>query len=766
MPRDSKMMQELFKRSRKVGDADGCVSCHGGDPQAKTAADAHQGAPASFTSVLPEEHGPLEFYADPASPWINEHSCGPCHADLVKAQQSSLMMTEAGKIQGTAWGFGALEGYEHTWANYDYKNPEDPEERLGSDAYRAYMAEKTAAHPQVYVDEHKTLPLAPGPEALNELREKPELAAFTYLRAECQRCHLGVKGRKRRGDFRGMGCAACHIPYSNEGLYEGGDQTIDPKEPGHLLVHSIQATRKTPVEIHGETYSGIPVETCSTCHNRGKRIGVSYQGLMESAYGSPYTEGGGGQLGLHSKHYLSMSKDVHYQKGMLCQDCHSSGDVHGDGFIAAANLAAVEIECTDCHGTPQAYPWELPLGYGDENKLGPKQGKARGFARAEDATSVLLTARGNPLPEIEKKGDQVIVHTAAGKDLTLTPLRKKLLEGSLSPEATTAMVNIGSHIETMECYTCHSSWAPQCYGCHIKIDYSEGKTSFDWVGAGHLHLEPEHAADKGEDSYKAQKQIPGEIQETRSYLRFENPVLGVNGEGRVTPLIPGCQTSVTVIGPEGETITQNKIFKVQKGAEGSTTGQLGSDMSPVHPHTVGKSRSCESCHASSKALGYGIGGEGLIPPWDQGRKVDLETADGRILAKSARQQIEKIEGLKRDWSAVITEDGEQLQTVGHHFALSGPLSEEQRTRMDRRGTCVACHKEIPAGDLAMDALHHAAKMAGQIPYENRDHQSLVTKIVRLAAWTQVLGGLFAGSASVFTLGFFLRRRRLKLAKKK
>ena len=46
--------------------------------------------------------------------------------------------------------------------------------------------------------------------------------------------------------------------------------------------------------------SGQPVETCTTCHNRGKRIGVSYQGLMEAAWASPYTEGGGGQIGLHS----------------------------------------------------------------------------------------------------------------------------------------------------------------------------------------------------------------------------------------------------------------------------------------------------------------------------------------------------------------------------------------------------------------------------------------------------------------------------------
>ena len=110
------------------------------------------------------------------------------------------------------------------------------------------------------------------------------MAGFTYQRQQCQRCHVGVKGREKRGDYRGMGCSACHIPYSNEGFYEGGDPTINKEERGHLLVHRIQGTRKAKVEVSGHEYSGIPVETCNSCHNRGKRIGVTYQGLMEFEY--------------------------------------------------------------------------------------------------------------------------------------------------------------------------------------------------------------------------------------------------------------------------------------------------------------------------------------------------------------------------------------------------------------------------------------------------------------------------------------------------
>ena len=47
--------------------------------------------------------------------------------------------------------------------------------------------------------------------------------------------------------------------------------------------------------------------------------------------------------------------------------------------------------------------------------------------------------------------------------------------------------------------------------------------------------------------------------------------------------------------------------------------------------------------------------------------VDLETVDGHILPERTVPQMEPIEGLPDDWSRIVTEDGQQLQTVGHHF---------------------------------------------------------------------------------------------------
>jgi len=172
-------MQRIFALGEEVGDPDGCVVCHGGSVDALTADEAHQGT----STALRERGGPDEFFADPASPWVNAQTCGQCHAEQVRSQWSSLMMSEAGKIQGTTWSFGSLEGYDHRWANYDFKPSNDPHDRLGTDAYRAYMTVKKEAHPNVFVDTQETLPAAPGTPGgipLAELAKHPDGGLHVY----------------------------------------------------------------------------------------------------------------------------------------------------------------------------------------------------------------------------------------------------------------------------------------------------------------------------------------------------------------------------------------------------------------------------------------------------------------------------------------------------------------------------------------------------------------------------------------------------------
>jgi len=750
--RDSQMMKEILVIAEKAGyKGNDCIVCHGGNPNTMVSKRAHKGTVPYFL----EHKGPKEYYPAPGSTWINENTCGMCHQEQVSAQMNSLMMTEQGKIQGAMWSFGAKEGYNHTNGTYATKNPEDPHKRLGTKQYKVYMQELSEMEPQGFPSEMTELPKAPTAE---EIQKDPSLAVYTYLRQECLRCHTGSKGRAKRGDFRGIGCASCHAPYSNAGLYEGNDKKIS-KKPGHMLVHSLQSSRKVKVKVHDVEYSGVPVETCSTCHNRGKRIGVSYQGLMETEYQATFDEDGNGQPKLHTKRYLHMQEDIHYQKGMLCQDCHTSNDLHGDGFLSGANAGAVEIECQDCHGTTSAYPWELPLGYSDEFNEKEKEGEPRGTTNTvaeylkkgyvpKVQDGYILSARGNPLPKAVRKGNEIVMHLASGKDIILKPLKLLKEQERLSKEALVAMDQIEAHTSELECYTCHAKWAPQCYGCHVKIDYSEGKQNPDFLAAS--HDSDIHGATGGMRDLKKYL-VDGKVTETRSFLRWEDPALSQNGEGRISPTIPGCQTTITVIGKDGKALLQNHIFKIPNVEGAGEEGQNAIDHAAVQPHTISKeSRSCESCHTSAKALGLGIGGGKLNGDPSKDTIIDLMTADGRVLPTYVDQQVPRIANLKNDYSRFVDENGTQLQTVGHHWKLSRPLNADQRSRVDREGMCLSCHQDMPSGDLAVSALVHASEMAG-MQIDKKEHGSILNKLLLMGAWLQLLAVLLIGGYIVYRL---------------
>ena len=732
----SKMMQEILAKAEEAGaKGNDCVVCHGGNPNISDKNASHSGTLKYFL----EHKGPKEFYPSPTSQWININTCGMCHAEQVKAQWNSLMNTEAGKIHGALWSFGKADGYNHTESNYDANNTH---ERLGTKTYQEYMKMLSQKEPQAFPKKSKKIAKAP---TADEVEKDPLLSVYTYLRQECLRCHTGGKGRSRRGDFRGMGCASCHIPYSNEGFYEGNDSKISHSEAGHMLSHQIQSSRKVKVNVHGTHYSGVPVETCTTCHNRGKRIGVSYQGLMETSYGATFDADGNGQPKLHTKRYLHLTEDIHYSKGMLCQDCHTSNDMHGDGFMTGANLGAVEIECQDCHGTTKKYPWELPLGYSDEFELKAKTGKARGTTKTlaeylkkgaipkDKGDGFLLSARGNPLTKAVRHGNKVMMHLASGKDIELKPLKYLKEQKKLSKKALVAMDKIEAHTDKLECYTCHATWAPQCYGCHVKIDYSEGKQNPDYLAASHAH---DIHGQTGEKTLK-DFLVDGKVTETRSYLRWEDPALSVNGEGRVSPTIPGCQTTITVIGKEGKALLQNHIVKIPNVEGAGKEGQNSITMSQVNPHTISKkSRTCESCHTSKKALGMGIEGGKYFADQTKTTIVDLMTADGKVLPKKVDEQIPAIPNLKHDYSVMVDENGTQVQTVDNHWTLANPLSKKQRDILDRQGACYACHQNIPEGDLAISAMNHMANMAG-VEIDKEKHGEILSKTVKISAWVQV-----------------------------
>ncbi|MCY4153010.1 MAG: hypothetical protein OXE94_12375 [Aestuariivita sp.] len=725
------MMDTIHAIGPDFGDPGGCVVCHGGTPNATTVEAAHAGSPADLA-----EYGPHTFYPDPGALWVADRACGQCHEGYSERLMKSLMNTEAGKLQGNLWSWGVIDTHRSVYGNYSLVDEDGFEPTIGTEAYREYMIAYAEAHPDQLVDSMEQVPAV----NVDDISEHPNLAGITYSRQQCQRCHVGVSGREKRGDFRGTGCSSCHVPYSNEGLYEGNDPMISRDQPGKLLVHQMQGSRKSKV-THGDlTYSGIPSETCNSCHNRGKRIGVSYQGIMEFPYGSPYTATGGKQPKLHTKNYLFIKDDLHHQVesrpgnpegGMLCQDCHTTVDMHGDGNLPGTTLAQVEIECEDCHGTVSKFPWELPIGHGEEfqqdisqtprglaDDILPEQYSAQVY---EPQDGYLLTARGNPFGNVVKSGEKVVLHSASGLDFEVPVLKQIALSGDWkSPNAEVAMMSVGQHMESMECYACHADWAPQCYGCHITVDYSEGKTDIDWIN---------NANARGEDGLTADYALgtngltsPGKVSETRSYLRWEEPTLGINGEGRVSPLMPGCQVITTVIDKDGNTVAHNETWMTPDAG-----GTKGLDHAAVQPHTAGReARTCESCHNNPKALGYGISGGRFLKGYEDGFTVDLETALGEIIPQQTQLQSQPVPSLDHDLSRIVTEDGEQLVTVGSHWPLTGPLPQDMREKMERTGLCMGCHQNMTDAEV-WDAVNSEKFVS------NQEHQAVMDEAIHALA---------------------------------
>ncbi|HHT9126753.1 MAG TPA: cytochrome C [Candidatus Brocadiia bacterium] len=655
------------------GRGKGCSVCHEGNPNANTREEAHKG-----------------MYSNPSNLWLvaDGKGCGKCHSktgsimqvtsnssdphgqeDHAYRMQRGLMSTTMGIIASTLSANGLLPIGVRKYANVDVDAPFSPVPLCGTEIYKEWVKQaigQGAIDHLNHVDKLVTFD-----EAVKEWGV-PKAMMVDYYRKECARCHLWTDGAKYRGDRRAGGCAACHVLYSNNAHYEGNDPTIFKEEVDKPLMHKI--TTK------------IPSVQCTRCHTRGKRIGTNFVGIMEFPYNSPFTDTGMPQVRLHDKRYLHIGADVHYQRGMECVDCHTSADIHGDGNIYPTTDHAVEIECTDCHGTPTQYPWELPIGYGDALEL---KGNIRSVF-VKEKKEYILTARGNPFGNVLKEGERLKLIDSHGNTHEV-PVLKSINSDKLwkTMDAEVAMSKI-PHLKRMECYSCHSVWAPQCYGCHLKEDFSGKttggvKTQVDWLTSTWNH-----------DAYgRTQKtETPGKIEETRSYLRWERPILGINKESRIGPVIPGCQVIATLIDENGNPVVVNKPFQ-------SSLGIAGIAMNPAQPHTVQReARKCESCHVDPKTIGYGIDG-GVFANLANPHQGDLPDV------QKTETQIPAIIDFPYDLSTLVTREGKQTQTMS--YPNIRPLNGEERNLVERNGLCIGCHQyyDTPEWDKLKEEMGEA-----------------------------------------------------------
>ena len=109
-------------------------------------------------------------------------------------------------------------------------------------------------------------------------------------------------------------------------------------------------------------------------------------------------------------------QSIHVDVGMQCVDCHYAQDNHGDGYIKAEVMGAVEIQCQDCHGTVDKYPTL----------------KTSGPAASQYGRDLLLIRNPDGKKRFEWIGGKLIQRSAVtpGLEWTMSLLKDDSLPGS------------------------------------------------------------------------------------------------------------------------------------------------------------------------------------------------------------------------------------------------------------------------------------------------------------------------------------------------
>jgi ribosomal protein L31 len=379
---------------------------------------------------------------------------------------------------------------------------------------------------------------------------------------------------------KGGGCTACHRTEA------------DPVVASTIFNLILPKKESEKEKAHPLISKKVPMGNCVRCHNRSGRVGISYMGMFEAeGYGTPYEEGGHSKKRLPGdRYYLSLPPDIHHEKGMVCIDCHTRDEIMGDGKNHSHYEQALEVECVSCHGQ----------------------------------TNLGLTRRKKELNNIHKSenGSLQLIGKLDGKSHPLTPPKPGIC--------------IYQGHKRLTCGSCHSTWVPQCYGCHVKRDMRD------------THL----------DKLTLQE-TPGWWEEGRSYLRYERPMLAVWND-KIVIVTPGCQDVVTLIDSAGK----------QAGTFNTFT------MAALNPHTTQRAgRSCKDCHASTKTVGLGEG-----TAWREGSTWHFAPLD---------QGVETAAGTTPPLDGYVDINGKPLQKSSRPDLR--PFNGEELARILRIGLCVECH---------------------------------------------------------------------------
>ncbi|MBN2297031.1 MAG: hypothetical protein JXM72_00465 [Deltaproteobacteria bacterium] len=186
------------------------------------------------------------------------------------------------------------------------------------------------------------------------------------MREGCGFCHKGnPKGETREAAHAGMIkrpsdniglCKKCHeeiavnydksIHYTTIGQREGVKARFTKEE---LKIFDEKVFEQSCRSCHA---------SCGDCHVKSPPVSGISLGLIEGHKFIRKKEGKtcafchGGRVYPEYTGEYGDTTDVHYQKGMMCLDCHNKTELHGDGRKYMTKQEVKQRpKCTDCHAT-------------------------------------------------------------------------------------------------------------------------------------------------------------------------------------------------------------------------------------------------------------------------------------------------------------------------------------------------------------------------------------------------------------------------------
>lgn len=185
-----------------------------------------------------------------------------------------------------------------------------------------------------------------------------------HLKKSCTACHRGDaaapdkapahKNLISRPSDNPATCSPCHnkitdnfkksLHYTTAGLRGGIYKRFSAQQAGRFDKEVFEQSCRS---CHA---------SCGDCHVKTPVVSGVDQGLFANHRFQKKNEDKtcaachGGRIYSEFSGRLTGVRDIHFEKGMHCADCHRAGELHGDGTQAAGKQSAPgKPSCTNCH---------------------------------------------------------------------------------------------------------------------------------------------------------------------------------------------------------------------------------------------------------------------------------------------------------------------------------------------------------------------------------------------------------------------------------